>query len=147
MLAGAFQNRMTAWATSEETRGITEEYLVENTNYVGAGEWLPTIISDSVTELSAPKDVVVDGGSLIYPLIYYKGYEAWAYTEQGKKIECSVAQNKNGLVTIEGMENINDEIHVEYTGTMIQKISTTVSGITLVCILACWYKKQSGKKV
>lgn len=140
MLAGAFQNRMTAWNTSEETRSITEQYLTENSNYVGAGEWLPLAVGDEVLELSASKDIVSAENTCTFPLIYYKGYEAWTYSEQGEKIKYPVTQSKDGLVTVYDVENIDREIIVEYTGTVIQKISTVISIAILVAILAYWLK-------
>lgn len=142
MLAGAYQNRMTAWATSEETREITEESLEQATNYVGAGEWLPIAIANEVLDLSASKDIVKDGNAYIFPLIYYKGYEAWSFSEQGEKIKHPVIQNDQGLVTVEGVEDVTGKITVEYTGTMIQKISTVISVITLAGILVYWRKKR-----
>lgn len=142
MLAGAFQNRMTAWTTSEETREITDEYLIEVNNYVGAGEWLPIAISEDVLDLSAPKEIINDGNTCIFPLIYYEGYEAWSFSEQGDKIKYPVTQNEQGLVTVEGIDNVTSEITVEYTGTVIQKISTVISTITLIGILVYWYKER-----
>lgn len=135
MLAGAFQNRMTAWSTSEETRSITEQYLTENSNYVGAGEWLPISISSEVLDLSASKDILSDGNTRVFPLIYYKGYEAWSFSERGEKIEYPISQNEQGLVTVYKVENINGEIIVEYTGTVIQKISTVISVVAIMMII------------
>lgn len=142
MLAGAFQNRMTAWTTSEETKEITETYLAENSNYVGAGEWLPVSVSDEVFDLSVSKDFIRDGNTLIFPLIYYKGYNAWEYSEQGEKIKYPITQSKQGLVVVGDMENINEEIIVEYTGTVTQKISTAISATALVVILVYYLKKE-----
>lgn len=146
MLAGAFQNRMTAWTTSEETREITDEYLIEANNYVGAGEWLPIAINEDVLDLSAPKEIINDENTCIFPLIYYKGYEAWSLSEEGDKIKYPVTQNGQGLVTVEDIGNVIGEISVEYTGTMIQKVSTVFSAITLIGISLCWYKNRFVKK-
>lgn len=138
VLAGMFQNRMTAWATSEETRYITEEYLAENNNYVGAGEWLPINLRDDVIDLHAARAVKRVGNSYVYPLIYYKGYEAWSYSETGEKIKFSVGANEHGLVTVYDIIEDSGNIYVEYTGTRVQKISLAVTIITIV-ILGFYY--------
>lgn len=158
VLAGAFQNRMTAGIMSEESKAVSEEYLVENSNFVGAGEWLPLQIESEVLEGTASGMVYSDteeeihlyknqkkyyfqtnGKAVNYtvPLIYYKGYQAWLESENGDKKILSVTSAENGLIEIEHLAEEKGTIYVTYSETGIQKISAVVSGI--VCVGSIFY--------
>ena len=167
MLAGAFQNRMTAWVTSEETRGITEEYLAENDNYVGAGEWLPLDISDDVINRNATKNVVTDTGEMILldwnkgiysfqiseefktytlPLIFYKGYSASIECEDGSIKIIPIKQSADALVQIVNFTGEEGIVCVKYEGTIIQKVSLAISEGTIAVITVCYICKKRIQK-
>ena len=156
ILAGLFQNRMTAGITSEATRKITEEYLREKNNYVGAGEWLPLNINEDVLNLTASGKVRANTGEkrklfknrenyyfiscddakeYIVPLIYYKGYHAWIESEDGTKINLPVEHSEDALVQVHNDTGIEGKIFVEYGGTVVQSISTVISMITVIGVM------------
>lgn len=165
---GLLQNRMTAWTTSLETQSVTSEYLTENNNYVGAGEWLPLGISQEVVNLTATDDVVAENGESfqllrdrkVYsfqisgdekeytlPLIFYKGYCAWAEYDTGTKCDLLVKQSENALVKVYSEAGLAGTIYVEYMGTAVQTVSEIVSLFTAVSILAySLYKIRKWRK-
>lgn len=170
ILAGVFQNRMTAWATSEETKAITEEFLTENDNYSGAGEWLPIKLSETVLDHTAENDVIADNGEKIYflrdartgsfyadgkgekyvvPLIYYKGYRAVLRSGDQKETELPLKQSADALVQVENPTGEAGEICVYYEGTEIQKVSSAVTLGTIVSLTAYYivrrYRRKFGK--
>lgn len=152
ILGGLFQNRMIA-ASTDQSKLIDAQYLEENSNYVGAGEWLPKEISDSVVNLTATPNVISDGEnsqklidngtyysfqtdkistSYTVPLIYYKGYEAWIDCEDGTRTQLSVAKSAEALVQVTNTTGLSGKIRVEYTGTAVQKVSTVISFMTVI---------------
>lgn len=148
IIAGVHQNSnpMVEFPT-EESKYISERFLEEYNNYVGAGEWLPRGVSEDVKNLTATREIISDGNSIIYPLIYYKGYKAWTISENGDKVEIPVEKSEQGLVKISN-EYVEEEnkIYVEYTGTATQKISKIVSIATIGIIIVYKLKEHKRKK-
>lgn len=167
-LAGMLQNRMTAGATSQETKEITEEYLIEKSNYVGAGEWLPLEIEEDVINLTAIEDVISDTGEsqqlirnqgdysfrtcekaneYILPLIYYKGYRARIEFDDGSSQELLIDQSENALVQVYNDLGQQGVIHVKYAGTSVQNVSEILSMLTVITILVgILYKCRKGER-
>lgn len=167
ILAGAFQNRMTAWVTSEDTRKITDEYLLENSNYVGAGEWLPLNISENVTNLKATQYVTSSRGesqqfvkeydsfsfytrenaeSYTIPLIYYKGYSAWIESDDGIKEEMQIVESEDGLLQVINQTGASAKVYVKYTGTILQKVSMAVTVVTMTILITFYVLRKLTKK-
>ena len=167
ILAGAFQNRMTAWVTSEDTRRITDEYLLENNNYVGAGEWLPLNISENVINLTATQYVTANKGESqqfakghdsfnfytreigdVYtvPLIYYKGYSAWIESDDGNKEELQTVQSEDGLLQVIDQAGTSAKVYVKYTGTVLQKVSMIVTVGTITMLIGFYVLRRLTKK-
>lgn len=155
VIAGIVQN-MTIHS-SEESKQIDAGYLKENTGYVGAGEWLPQGLDAEVTALTQARTVNVDGADTsqelrrdgtnflfdtekggrqyILPLMYYKGYEAWLYCEDGTSVRLPLDASDNALVRVHNTEGKAGEIQVEYDGTALQKLSLLISLVSFFCIL------------
>lgn len=155
VLGGIVQN--TTIRSSEESKQIDAAYLNENTGYVGAGEWLPQGLDTDVAGLTASKMVKVDGeitnqelrheGKYYYfstledgdiyvlPLMFYKGYEAWLYEEDGSKVRLMLDKSDNSLVRVYNTEGIEGKVRIEYDGSALQKISVFISLATVLGIL------------
>lgn len=149
IIAGVHQNSnpMVEFPT-EESKYISEKFLDECNNYVGAGEWLPKGVSEEVKNLTATTQNISYDNYTTYPLIYYKGYTAWSLSESGEKIDVPVEKSEEGLVRISTEYQRDDsEIFVEYTGTVIQRISKIISiatvGVIFVYIIK-GYKRKKG---
>lgn len=149
--------------SSEESKQINAAYLDENTGYVGAGEWLPQGLNTDVAGLTAAKTVKADGettnqelrhegkyyyfttekGAKIYtlPLMFYKGYEGWLYAKDGSSARLMLDKSDNSLVRVHNTKGKEGEIRIEYAGTVLQKISTLISLITALGILAYLFRK------
>ncbi|WP_146212763.1 glycosyltransferase family protein [Dysgonomonas alginatilytica] len=84
-------------------------------------------------------NVIVNKPDIIeLPLIYYKGYSAKLNNEQ-----ITITESENGLIEIP--INQSGKVHVEFTGTLIQKYSfyVTVISILLFCIYIFWYNRKN----
>lgn len=172
VLAGIYQNRMTAWVPSDETKMITEAYLEEHNNYSGAGEWLPLSLEESVTELCAAENVVSDSGEELtlkkgkddyrvtvgeqtavytFPLIYYKGYGAKLLCEDGSEILLSAGQSEKALVQVCNETGMRGEIVVAYDGTLVQKGAYLVTLgtwiVTAAYAIVQYTKKKRGSLI
>lgn len=158
VLVGLFQNRMIA-ASSIESREFNAQYLEEYNNYVGAGEWLPLGVAEEITDLEAETLVVPDQGdrkdlttsgkykifyndkeaeSYQVPLIYYKGYEAWLYEENGTKTQLEIQMADNAQVLVINQKDKQGNVYVHYAGTIIQKVSNVVSLLSIIFVIGCW---------
>lgn len=165
ILAGLFQNRMIA-ASTLESKEIDAEYLKENNNYVGAGEWLPLGISEEIIDLAAETLAVSDQGSkqevitsgkyksfyndkeaesYHVPLIYYKGYEAWLYEENGTETQLEVQTDENAQVLVINQKDKQGKVYVYYAGTMIQKVSNVVSLLTIIVVIGYWILNRKNR--
>lgn len=169
VLGGIVQN--TTIRSSEESKQIDAAYLNANTGYVGAGEWLPQGLDTDVAGLKADKMVKANGettnqmlrhegkyyyfaagkGSVTYvlPLMFYKGYEAWLYYEDGSSVQLMLDKSDNSLVRVHNTEGYEGEIRIEYDGTALQKISMFISlasvfGTLLYIVMK--YSKRRYKK-
>ena len=70
--------------------------------------------------------------NLTVPLTYYKGYKAYAITEENKLVQLSASREEaRGLVIFKGVLG-NATYYVYYEGTIIQKISLIVSFLTCI---------------
>lgn len=78
--------------------------------------------------------------SLELPIVYYKGY----YAQINNK-NIPIQKSKNGLIEIP--INESGSVHVEFTGTPIQKYSLhiTLISILLLCIYIYWYNRKNKK--
>lgn len=167
VLAGAFQNRMTAGIMSEESKAVSEAYLAENSNFVGAGEWLPLEIESEVLEGTASGVVYSDSKEEIQlykdqrnyyfrtsekaenytvPLIYYKGYQAWVKSANGDKAVLPVVPAENGLIRINQQVEEMGTIYVSYSETGIQRISAAISGIVCIGSIICFFMTKARRK-
>lgn len=149
---------------------IDSEYLYENTCMVGCGEWVPEGVTEEVLNGEAVKVVLtedgsthiltglgyndyqfkvdkVDGCRFIVPLLYYKGYEAELITDDNQYKVLEVYKSKDGLVQIDMSNGADGIIHVWYEGTMIQKISNIITGVTVLgmVLLFIVYKVRKRK--
>lgn len=89
-----------------------------------------------------------DPDSLVFPLLYYKGYKAVA----DNNTELNVFQSEDGLIEIESPQS--STITVWYTGTPLQRISFTISLAALLALLFYIvygqkrsYKLKNNKKI
>ena len=125
-------------------------------------------ISQEVVNLTATDDVVAENGESfqllrdrkVYsfqisgdekeytlPLIFYKGYCAWAEYDTGTKCDLLVKQSENALVKEYSEAGLAGTIYVEYMGTAVQTVSEIVSLFTAVSILAySLYKIRKWRK-
>lgn len=76
------------------------------------------------------------------PLLYYKGYTAYLY-DGDKKVKLPVTKDKNSLVQINTLDNLNGKIIVKYSTTLLQYLGYFISAITLVVFV---YKLVKYKK-
>lgn len=78
--------------------------------------------------------------SLELPIIYYKGYYA---SQHNKNIP--IKESKYGMIQIPIYES--GPIHVEFTGTRIQKYSIYITLVSylLLCVYIYWYNRKNKK--
>lgn len=87
------------------------------------------------------KGQIENGTNIILPLLYYKGYKAVS----DQKTEFEIKESDTGLVEIITPNSL--EITVWYNGTFIQKISLSISIISLFLFLAyIIYTKHTSKR-
>lgn len=148
---------------AEETENMTGNYFdePENTFYLGAEEWLPANIKGkhllgkermvlaNVNETSQrPIAFYEDKGALFFdtieqgttyqiPLIYYKGYGAEVTKENGSISSVAVYtdDSNQGNMYVSIPEGVTGHVKIFYAGTMAQKISTWISGVTILFLL------------
>lgn len=168
LVFGVWQN----WdfAVNDITGAVNEDFLYENSNFVGQGEWLPVSVTDDVRNLAATDKVLTANGEIplvdagynqyrfevpegqehcVLPLIYYKGYSATLHTAEGEEISLPVTQSEDGLVLVTKAETEAGLIEVEYSGTVIQTISNITTLLVLGSLAGClvWkIKRKSIKK-
>ena len=166
-VVGAVAGVLLAPRSGEETREITEDYLMENCNYVGAGECLPLSIDEDVVNLIATEEVTSDSGERILfvrnkndysfqvseefenytlPLIYYKGYSAKVLCDDGSETELPVTQSENALVQVSNDTGSSGKIYVKYEGTTIQKVSSAITLGTIMIIAGYIITQKAIKK-
>ena len=110
---------------NEITNNFTEQTLIDNSNYIARGEWLPYSVDDDVKTLTATDKVLTyedeidcdrNGSSLVFeskkdvmsytvPLVYYKGYSAKIVKNNRTESKLKVSQTDNGLVAVENEQN------------------------------------------
>ena len=160
---GGWQN-ITAYTGLYNT-GLTEEYIAENDNCVGWAEWLPASVEVSEEKMNFEGRVVFEGGDMGFerqadsvsltvedgdrrtykaPYIYYKGYQAWIDTEDGRE-ELPVTESEDGFVEVENISGKAGTITVTYISTPVQRISLLVSLLTLLGVIFTGiYHKRRG---
>ena len=104
-----------------------------------------------------------DGKKLIYqfdgennndqvkvPLVYYKGYQAYLKTDDGKKYDLKVEKDKQtGQVLVSGGKGLKGTVTVEYKMTFIQGICYTISTVALIGLVVyiiVYNRKEKKKK-
>jgi len=159
LIFGIYQNM--GHETEEATYAISNDFLAtEGTMYVGKGEWLPVGVdlsefelgiatgeiskevesSDGLTELNilgtnSYSFIANESEEFTLPLVYYKGYSAVLKAENGNEISLAVRQNSDIRVTVINDSGLTGTIYVSYGGTVIQKISVIISGLSLVSLI------------
>ncbi len=143
---------------AEETSDLNESFFgqKDNTFYIGAEEWLPSgikgkhlIARERNVRNQAGENLVynegyneivfnVDAKNEIYeiPFIYYKGYSAILKMEDGytKKLPVTTEGN-SGSTFVTNSTGFGGMVRIYYKGTLLQKISLYISGITLFFLL------------
>ena len=169
IIFGVWQNQTALDEITGQFHEVTDESLAENSSSVGKGEWLPTGYNTDeppVQVVKVAKDMSITmpyerldkkvGGSFevtgdgydayIAPQIYYKGYEADFFGNDGSKIrlKCDAAENGRLLITLpDELSNTEGTIKVRYGGTVIQKVSLIITLLTLVgCAAYAIYRKK-----
>ena len=163
---GVWQN--STLAIEPETLIIDEEYLIEHSNIVGAGEWLPIDVPEDVRTLQATNFVInkddnteiewnkeeigysfcVESEKAKYevPLIYYKGYQAVLVAEDGQEYSMGLTKTDESLIEIHNNTQKSGTVYVWYDGTVIQKTSECISLVTVVSIIVwCIYNSTKVK--
>lgn len=85
------------------------------------------------------------GTEVLLPISYYKGYSAYIYkNNEWLKNDISYDEVTKRLVvpTEEGTNNYK----VTYTGTVVQKVSLSISLLTLIMLLLLFYKTKTWSK-
>lgn len=165
---GVWQN--SALAIEPETLNIDEDYLIERSNIVGAGEWLPVDVKEDVRTLQTTNFVInKDSNAEIkwnkeetgysfsvetidaeyeVPLIYYKGYQAILVTEGGEEYSLELTKSDESLIEIHNDTQKSGTVYVWYKGTVLQKVSECISLVTVVSIIAwCIYNSTKVKRL
>lgn len=145
---------------------LSEEFIAQNSNCVGKGEWLTVSAEDDVTELTAAGTVLCEGeeietvriqgaveftaaneGSVEYevPFIYYKGYRAILTNEAGEMQELAVRESEHGLVEVLNETNCKGNMKVFYQETWVQKSSKWISVLTVIGVVAVQVLKKRKK--
>lgn len=123
-------------------------------NVIG-GEWLPLTVEDPDSLVEASEHMYTDNNSEItfsrikntiesnidssynyadVPFIYYKGYKAEISDESGKHQLAIDGLGKNGLSRVY-LNGNTGKLRVYYAGTALQKISSLVSGLSILLIV------------
>lgn len=136
----------------------------DNTFDIGAGEWIPsgTIFETElfenpriITNFAEEIKFLKSGNRIIFdyldnqkydycdiPMLYYKGYTAKLIDSNGFKTELNVSgEGLNGNIRVEMPEGKTGEVIVDYTGTIIQKISYLISCIVYITLTVYLIKK------
>lgn len=139
-------------------------YKPYTTNVIG-GEWLPSTVYDRESLLKQSEEMITDDGTKLdfvrvkgkviseldneykyvdVPLIYYKGYKAILIGSDNKKSEITLTgDGNNGLCRVY-TNGLCGELIVNYSGTVIQKISYILSLIAIIG--AVYYQVCENKK-
>ncbi len=164
---GLKQARFTDYA--EETMEMSDDFFAneENTFYIGAEEWLPSGLKgkhligkernvrdfngNAFSFIEGYNEITFDVGSsnssFDVPLVYYKGYSANLRTSEGKSIKLPVITDGNsGKTIVENNTGMNGTIQVYYIGTVLQKISLWISGLTILGYIVVILSKGRGRK-
>ena len=117
------------------------------TKTIGRGEYLPTEIPsyvlgyEYITDIEVYnykngymiKNIDTNNGETELPIVYYKGYKVYEIDENNKKHELQqVVKSKNGLINVKNVKQNN--LNVIYEGTLIQKITKTISLISFLIL-------------
>jgi len=141
-------------------------YKPHTTNVIG-GEWLPERVTDVESILELSEVMTSDSGENIeferikgkvianissdmeyvdVPLIYYKGYSATVVDDSGKATKLSVnGDGINGMCRVLN-SGITGQLVVNYTGTVLQKISYVLSIITVAGYLFVIIRSRKSKQ-
>lgn len=122
--------------------GVGKEYLPINTNVdkilkknkVFTDNKHSKILNTKRTGLKIETTIQADSPTKVtFPLIYYKGYEAFQI-QNNKRQQLPIKVDNNHLATV----NIksNSILQISYKGTLLQKLSLTVSIVTFLILSA-----------
>ena len=141
-------------------------YKPYTANVIG-GEWLPLPAEDADALVEASEHMYSDDNTDIafsrikntitsnidksynyadVPFVYYKGYKAEINTGSGKVQLAIDGTGKNGLSRVYLNGNTGD-LHVYYSGTVLQKISSLVSIISVLLIVILYVSRNRKKKL
>jgi len=162
MFFGLWQNKTAFTYSGDNVSNISPETLLSATNLVGAGEWLPMNVDEEVVNLNSSNDVSFGSGSVgfqkigynsysfetsenvteyIIPLIYYKGYSATI-----DDTSLPVSESACGLVTVTNNNLLSGTVNIEYSGTLVQKLSNAISIISIIGIIVYPFIKKRRNK-
>ncbi len=132
-----------------------------------AGEWLPSTVKEPGSLVLMSDKMTYDDGSnaqftryrakiisditgsheyVDVPFIYYKGYSAVITDDAGNKTSLEVTgDGENGMCRVALMQ-MNGELTVNYSGTILQKVSLIVSHLFILLIFDLMYLKNKYKK-
>ena len=138
---------------------VSYETLMENTDHVGLGEWLPVGVGDmetphTVQEPDGEQELITRGynrysfykddnigGVYKASLTYYKGYRADIIMEDGSSIELEVNESDDCFVEVLIPDELSGTVEIRYAGTRVQYISNMVSLITVLSVTG-WNVKR-----
>ena len=137
------------------------------TTGVIAGEWLPATVTDVSSLVEQSDRMVFDDGSACaftrkrakiisdikteheyvdVPFIYYKGYGAVIVDGSGNKTKLEVSgEGENGMCRVM-LSGATGELTVNYSGTILQKVSLIISHLFILLIFDLLYLKNKYKK-
>lgn len=151
-----------------QIKHFSDNYLKDarNVNVIGFGEWLPE--GTDVKSLKSPYSVITESGTIIgledkngsdidfvaeqeaeyfdVPLLYYKGYVATIEGSDGTIYRLNTQKSENNnLVRVMNPQGLVGKVRVWYEGTAVQKISYTVSFITILILAVVYLYYRRGK--
>lgn len=139
---------------------ISYDTLMENTDHVGQGEWLPARVGEmetphTVQEPDGEQELVTCGynrysfykddnigGVYKVSLTYYKGYKADMILVDGSRIELEVDESDDCFVEVMIPDELSGTVEIRYAGTTVQYVSNLVSLITVLSIIG-WNMKRA----
>lgn len=125
--------------------GWDNEYFISGTdkNKLEVNQYKTSESNIKVNEYSKNKTNIkfsisgnADGDSYVeLPLLYYPGYKA--VTDAGERLDVTCGNNNVLRVNLDG--NSNCEINVKYSGTVVYKIATAISILTILYYIFMYY--------
>ncbi|MEG1059731.1 MAG: YfhO family protein [Clostridia bacterium] len=82
-----------------------------------------------------------NNGEVIVPYTYYKGYNAYIYTKEGKK-KLKIVGSDEGTLKLINENQLFGSVVVKYELTKIQILSYTISGIAFIFVISYIVRKK-----